>query len=167
MSIKTSVLSELLQAVPQLRAQIYFKSSLTALSHAMEDQVLAATVENPLLIASFQRESFYRQEANRYRRLARQSNQVYVLAAAETDFSNASEDYETIAFDPQQDALRHEWHLVVIARHYTTCLVCRERQNPALELYSAELPVSFDMDPARQFEGIWTSDREVSHIAAD
>lgn len=167
MSIKTSVLSELLQAVPQLRAQIYFKSSLTALSHAMEDQVLAATVENPLLIASFQRESFYRQEANRYRRLARQSNQVYVLAAAETDFSNASEDYETIAFDPQQDALRHEWHLVVIARHYTTCLVCRERRNPALELYSAELPVSFDMDPARQFEGIWTSDREVSHIAAD
>jgi DICT domain-containing protein/nitrogen-specific signal transduction histidine kinase len=167
MSIKTSVLSELLQAVPQLRAQIYFKSSLTALSHAMEDQVLAATTENPLLIASFQRESFYRQEANRYRRLARKSNQVYVLAAAETDFSNASEDYETVAFDPQQDALRHEWHLVIIARHYTTCLVCRERQNPALELYSAELPVSFDLDPARQFEGIWTSDREVSHIAAD
>ncbi|MUL36735.1 DICT sensory domain-containing protein [Gloeocapsopsis dulcis] len=167
MSIKTSVLSELLQAVPQLRTQIYFKSSLTALSHAMEDQVLATAAENPLLIASFQRESFYRQEANRYRRLARQSNQVYVLAAAETDFSNASEDYETIAFDPQQDGLRYEWHLVVIARHYTTCLVCRERQNPALELYSAELPVSFDMDPARQFEGIWTSDREVSHIAAD
>lgn len=167
MSIKTSVLSELLQAVPQLRAQIYFKSSLTALSHAMEDQVLAATAEkNPLLIASFQRESFYRQEANRYRRLARKSNQIYVLAAAETDFSSVSEDYETIAFDPE-DGLRHEWHLVVISPHYATCLVCRERQNPALELYSTELPVTFDLDPARQFEGIWTSDREVSQIAAD
>lgn len=167
MSIKTSVLSELLQALPQLRTQIYFKSSLTALSHAMEDQVLAATTENPLLVASFQRESFYRQEANRYRRLAQKSNQVYVLAAAETDFASASEEYETIAFDPYEDALRHEWHLVVISQHYTICLVCRERQNPALELYSAELPVSFDMDPARQFEGIWTSDREASHIAAD
>lgn len=167
MSIKTSVLSELLQALPQLRTQIYFKSSLTALSHAMEDQVLAATAGNPLLIASFQRESFYRQEANRYRRLAQKNSQVYVLAAAEPDFNNASEVYETVAFDPRQDGLRHEWHLVVIARHYTTCLVCRERQNPALELYSAELPVSFDMDPARQFEGVWTSDREVSHIAAD
>jgi DICT domain-containing protein/signal transduction histidine kinase len=167
MSIKTSVVSELLQALPQLRTQIYFKSSLTALSHAMEDQVLAAMTENPLLIASFQRESFYRQEANRYHRLAQKSNQVYVLAAAETDFSNASEEYETVAFDPYQDALRHEWHLVVISQHYTTCLVCRERQNPALELYSAELPVSFDIDPARQFEGIWTSDREASHIAAD
>lgn len=166
MSISTSVLSGLLQAVPQLRSQIYFKASLTALSHAMEDQVLASS-EQPLLIASFQSERFYRQEANRYRRLAQRTDQVYVLAAPETNFTNASDCYETVAFDPQNDALSQEWHLVVIAQHYATCLMCRERQNPALELYSAELPTTLDMDPARQFEGVWTSDREVSYKAAE
>ena len=48
-----SVVEEMLQAAPQLRPQLYFKTSLTALSHAMEDQVLAG-LEKPLVIASFQ-----------------------------------------------------------------------------------------------------------------
>ena len=61
MRISTSVLEALLQRRPELRPQMYFKSSLTALSHAMEDQVLASTSEQPLIIASFQRERFYRQ----------------------------------------------------------------------------------------------------------
>ena len=85
MIVPISLLAELLQALPQLRAQIYFKSSMTALSHAMEDLVLAGSDE-PLVIASFQRERFYRQEAHRYRRMASRSSQVYVLAAPETDF---------------------------------------------------------------------------------
>ena len=103
MSVSTSLLEDLLRDWPQLRSQIYFKSSLTALSHAMEDQMLAGEY-GPLVIASFQRERFYRQEAHRYRRIAGQSNQVYVLAAPETDFVNASGLYETIAFTPS-DAL--------------------------------------------------------------
>ena len=69
MSYSTSVLEELLQALPTLRSQIYFKSSLTALSHAMEDQVLAGG-DRPVVIASFQRERFYRQEAHRYLRIS-------------------------------------------------------------------------------------------------
>ena len=69
MSILTSILADLLQVAPELRPQLYFKSSLTALSHAMENQVLAG-LERPLVIASFQRERFYRQEAHRYRRIA-------------------------------------------------------------------------------------------------
>ena len=36
----------------------------------MEDQVLAGSLEQPLVIASFQRERYYRQEAHRYQRLA-------------------------------------------------------------------------------------------------
>ncbi len=167
MSISTSLLNELLHALPQLQPpQIYFKASLMALSHAMEDQLLAASSEQPLLIASFQRERFYRQEAHRYRRIAQRTDQVYVLAAPETDFTNASDGYETVAFDPA-DALSQEWHLVVIAQHYATCLVCRERQNPAMDLYSANLPPTLDMDPARQFEGFWTWDRYVSCTAAE
>ncbi len=165
MSISTSVLSDLLQDLPQLRSQIYFKASLTALSHAMEDQVLAADSEQPLLIASFQSERFYRQEAHRYRRIAQRSNQVYVLAAPETDFTNSSEYYETVAFDPEKDALSQEWHLVVVAQHYASCIVCRER--PINPQHSAESLAATDIDPARQFEGFWSAAREVSCKAAD
>lgn len=165
MSNLTSVLSDLLVAVPQLRPQVYFKASLTALSHAMEDQVLASTSDQPLLIASFQRERFYRQEAHRYKRIARQTNQVYVLAAPETDFTNASEYYETIAFDPTE-SLSQEWHLVVIGQNYSTCLICRERPSIVQIKPSPHLP-AVDMDPTRQFEGIWTSERQISCIAAE
>ncbi len=167
MSISTSVLTALLQVLPHLRPQLYFKASLTALSHAMEDQVLAATLEKPLVIASFQRERFYRQEAHRYRRLAQRSNQVYVLSAPETDFSHSSEYYETIAFEPD-DALAQEWHLVVVAQNYATCLVCRESLGSiAKNKQQPHLTPSMDTDTARRFEGIWTAERGVSLKAAD
>jgi DICT domain-containing protein/signal transduction histidine kinase len=170
MSISTSVLSDLLQTRPYLRPQLYFKASLTALSHAMEDQVLAATLEAPLVIASFQRERFYRQEAHRYERLAQRSDQVYVLAAPETDFTSSSEYYEKVAFEPE-DALSQEWHLVVIAQNYATCLVCREfsrsTSKDSKDHDLRELNPNLDMDTARRFEGIWTSERGVSLKAAD
>ena len=166
MSISTSLLSDLLQVVPQLRPQIYFKASLTALSHAMEDQVLAVAADQPLLIASFQRERFYRQEAHRYRRLAQRSDQIYVLSAPETDFTNASDLYETVAFEPT-DPLSQEWHLVVIGQNYATCLICRERQGLSARKRSPELPTHLDIDPSRQFEGIWTADDRVSRLAAE
>ncbi len=161
MSISTSVLEELLRTLPQLRPQIYFKSSLTALSHAMEDQVLAGS-DHPLVIASFQRERFYRQEAHRYLRIAELTPQVYVLAAPETQFSNGSDHYETIAFAPE-DQLSHEWHLVVIGAQYSTCLICRERQISGSAGESDTLPA---MDQTRRFEGVWTFDRQVSSLAA-
>ncbi|MEA5572464.1 DICT sensory domain-containing protein [Calothrix sp. UHCC 0171] len=162
MSISTSVLSDLLQTLPYLRPQLYFKASLTALSHAMEDQVLAATLEEPLVIASFQRERFYRQEAHRYQRLAQRSNHIYVLSAPETDFANSSDYYEKVAFEPE-DALSNEWHLVVIAQNYATCLVCREVPlSLAKKQRMGELSPTLDTDTSRRFEGIWTSERGVS-----
>jgi len=159
MIIKTSVLAHLLQAMPHLRQQVYFKASLTALSHAMEDQVLAGS-EQPLVIACFQRERFYRQEAHRYRRIAQRTPHVYVLAAPETDFKNSSDHHETVAFDPG-DALSHEWHLVVIGSHYANCLICREKR------LSVSNSANGEMDTSRRFEGIWTFDRTVSAKAAE
>ncbi|MBD1845377.1 GAF domain-containing protein [Cyanobacteria bacterium FACHB-63] len=155
MIIPDSVLEMLLKALPQVRPQIYFKSSLTALSHAMEDQVLAGN-DHPLVIASFQRERFYRQEAHRYLRISDRTDQVYVLAAPETDFANRSEHYETIAFEPE-DALSQEWHLIVVGEQYASCLICRERDLSAENQSIAPLHV----DQARRFEGIWTFDRAV------
>jgi DICT domain-containing protein/signal transduction histidine kinase len=161
MIIPTPLLKELLETQPHLHPQMYFKSSLTALSHAMEDQVLAGT-ERPLVIASFQRERFYRQEAHRYLRISERSNQVYVLAAPESEFENCSDCYETIAFDPR-DGLSQEWHLVVVGEQYAVCLVCREHPQPLSHSPDSQLA---HMDQARRFEGIWTFDRRVSCQAA-
>jgi DICT domain-containing protein/signal transduction histidine kinase len=155
MSISKSVVQQLLENCRGWRPQMYFKSSLTALSHAMEDLVLN-DYDTPLVIASFQRERFYRQESHRYRRIANKSNQVYVLAVPETDFSNGSGDYETVAFEAD-DALAQEWHLVIIGQHYASCLICRERNVPITDNKYVSA-----MDTNRRFEGIWTFDRSVT-----
>jgi DICT domain-containing protein/signal transduction histidine kinase len=154
-----SVLSELLRQMPHLRSHLYFKSSLTALSHAMEDRVLAGT-DRPLLIASFQQEKFYRQEAHRYRRLGEISDQVYVLAAPDTEFSDSVQEYQLVPFE-HTDALAQEWHLVAIGAQSAACLICREKIAPA-----SEVPVLPEIDPSRRFEGIWTFDRQVTITAA-
>ncbi len=159
MSNKQSVLSELLRQMPQLRSHLYFKSSLTALSHAMEDRVLAGT-DRPLLIASFQQEKFYRQEAHRYRRLGEISEQVYVLAAPDTQFSDRGQEYELVPFE-RTDALAHEWHLVAIGAQSAACLICREKI-----VTQPEISVLPEIDPSRRFEGIWTFDRQVTIAAA-
>ena len=145
--------------MPQLRSHLYFKSSLTALSHAMEDRVLAGT-DRPLLIASFQQEKFYRQEAHRYRRLGEISNQVYVLAAPETEFDDRLQEYELVPFS-STDALATEWHLIAIGAQSSACLICREKISPP-----SDDPVLPEIDPSRRFEGIWTFDRQVTIAAA-
>lgn len=109
-----------------------------------------------LVIACFQKERFYRQEAHRYRRIAKKSDQVYVLSAPETDFTNHSGLYETIAFD-DHDALAQEWHLVVVGPTFSSCLVCGERIN--VDHITPE-------ENSRRFEGIWTFDRQVAVLAA-
>jgi DICT domain-containing protein/signal transduction histidine kinase len=159
MSISNSVVAELLQSFADRRPQMYFKASLTALSHAMEDRVLAGSDE-PLVIASFQKERFYRQEAHRYRRIAQKTDRVFVLAAPETDFKNSSDVYETVAFEAT-DALAQEWHLVILGQHYASCLICRERIAIGAEQNSSA------MDTNRRFEGIWTFDRQVTQKAAE
>ena len=157
MNITTqSLLHNLLLTNKFLRPQIYFKASLTALSHAMEDLVIVGN-EQPLVIANFQRERFYRQETRRYNRIAKRSDQVYIMAAPDSDLVATSTPYMVIPFDPNDDFLAQEWHLIVIAQKYSACIVCREFSTPVEG-------VSFD--ELRQFKGIWTFEREVSKTAA-
>ena len=143
MNDSTSLLQDLLQLFPQLRAQIYYKASLTALSHAIEDLVLAGT-EQPLVIANFQQERFYRQETGRYQRIAQRTDRVYILAAPETDFASAPAPYATIGIAPD-DELAQEWHLAIVGENYSACLICRE--------YAAPVD-AIDLDAARQFQRV-------------
>ncbi len=151
----SSLLQDLLEAMPDLKAQVYFKTALTAISHALEDIVLAKS-DRPLVIANFQQERFYRQEAKRYHRIAQYTDQVYVLAAPETDFDSAPGGLMTVGLEPT-DALAQEWHLVIVGQNYSACLVCRE--------YAA-LVASDALDSARQFKGFWSFDPLVSQRAA-
>jgi DICT domain-containing protein/signal transduction histidine kinase len=155
MRTQNSLWQELLQTLPTLRSQLYYKSTLTALSHAMEDLVLVGD-DRPLVIANFQKERYYRQEARRYQRIAQRTDQVYVLAAPESDFGTIPTPYPTIALHPE-DELAQEWHLVVISQRYTACLVCQE----------CAAPIDAAIDSARQFRGVWTFDRTVSIQAAE
>lgn len=150
-----SLLQHLLEAMPDLKAQVYFKTTLTALSHAMEDLVLVGD-DRPLVIANFQQERFYRQETRRYQRIAEKTDHVYVLAMPETDFASSPAPYATIGLE-ESDPLAQEWHLVVIAPSYSACLVCREHSTA---VNAAAL------DSGRQFQGFWTFDPAVSRQAA-
>jgi DICT domain-containing protein/GAF domain-containing protein len=163
MTAGDSLLRHMLQTLPDLKTHIYFKATLTALSHAMEDLVLAqgrlpAASRRPLVIASFQQERFYRQEAQRYGRIAQVTDQVYVLAAPETSFTEGSgaKSPRHIALNPDHE-LAQEWHLVIVGPGYSACLVCQEIQ-PNLG--------SVALDIARQFRGFWTFDPLVTRQAA-
>ncbi len=148
---RTSLLSDLIEAVPSVRSQVFFKSSLVALCHALEDLVLSGTGK-PILFANFQKERYYRQEAHRYHRLSDIAAEVYVLATPETDFHQEDVPFTAVALDPD-DPLTNEWHLIIIDEAYCACLICRERVLPA------------DSDTMRQFEGYWSFE-PLSSIAA-
>jgi len=163
---KTSLLEDFLVAEPSLRPQIYFKNSLTALSHAMEDQILAIDNRDdpPLVIANFQKERFYRMEARRYQRISSQADQVFILAAPETEFFGEDTDCHLVPLDPK-DPLAQEWHLIILSRRYAAVLVCRE--EPGKESWTEygqdALPT---LDPARRFRGVWSFERQLTWRAA-
>jgi signal transduction histidine kinase len=121
----------------------------------MEDLVLVGA-DRPLVLANFQQERHYRQEARRYQRIAQCTDQIYVLAAPDSKFGTAPTPYSTIALN-SDDELTQEWHLIIISPRYSACLVCQE----------CAAPIDAAIDSARQFRGIWTFDRSVSNQAAE
>lgn len=144
------MLQSLRQTLPHLRAQIYFKGSLTALSRAMEDLVLTGT-DRPLVIVNLPKARFYDREIRRYQKIAQQTDQLYLLAPKSVSVPEI-----TIAPDPD-DTLAYEWHLVIVSHHYAACLVCQEHSSPIDPTL---------VEQGRKFQAIWTFDRQVSLQAA-
>ena len=168
-ALPNSALQDLLAVQPQLRSQVYFKNSLTALSHAMEDLVLSGPADaKPIVIACFQQERFYRQEARRYERIGERSPHVFVLAAPETELIAKPSNHEAIAF-ASEDGLANEWHLIVLGDSYAACLLCAEQRSPdpdPVTVPRSALSVLPSDDRNRRFEGVWTFDRKVTCQAA-
>jgi signal transduction histidine kinase/DICT domain-containing protein len=162
MNLTNSLLRDLVAEHSSLRPQIYFKSSLLALARAMEDIVLSGDTAS-LVIANFQQERFFRQQEHRFYRIAKQTNQVYVLAVPdrESSFALANSNYETIPL-AETDTLAGEKHLVIFSKEYTACLVAQEKFS-LKELNEIRTPV----EQVKRFEGFWTFDRDITRSAAD
>ena len=138
------------------RPQVLRKSTLVALSRAIEHETLAHAA-CPMLFAAFQHEEFYREVEPRYRRIARHSDAACVFA----DFGAVRHPEGGPVEVPigEQDALGNEWCVVVDAPGYAACLLAWEQPGVT------EPGGAGDAD--RRFEAIWTLDPRATRRAAE
>src|SRR6478672_81369 len=137
------------------RAQVLRKSTLIALSRAIEHELLARAAA-PVLFGAFQRERFYRALEPRWRRMARHADAATVFA----DFATLRQPSGAPVEVPiaEGEALANEWAVIVDAPGYAASLLAWE-QPGAIEPGGPE-----DLD--RRFEAIWTIDPQATRRAA-
>jgi DICT domain-containing protein len=132
------------------------KSTLLALSRAIEDETLARAA-GPIVVGAFQQERNYRGVEHRYRRLAGVADAAVVFA----DFAGACEPEGGPVEIPitQEDALGNEWAVVIDAPGFAACLLAWE--DPDTQRIP-DLP-----EARRRFEALWTLDPRVVRRAAE
>ena len=89
-----STLNQLKAALPsgQLPSSygVYFKNTLVALCHALEDHILQTCPtdpkDKPIVLVTFQRGKFYLQEAERYGEIAECADKIVIAALPESGF---------------------------------------------------------------------------------
>jgi len=143
---------------------VYYKNTLVALCHALEDCILTAS-SPPLVIAAFQRGKWYLQEADRYGAIADKASQVVILAAAETGFA----DHPTSQKAPVElvslaasDPVAQEWHLMILSPTYAAMVLCQELS--AADYGKAGVP---SQDLERKFYGFWTFEASLVQETVD
>jgi DICT domain-containing protein len=131
----------------QVRPQLLKKSTMLALSRAIEHETLASAT-SPVIFATFQVEAAYRPAQARYQRMARQAEAATVFA----DFPEVRHPGEgrgpvEIPID-LDDAIGNEWAVIVDSPGYAACLLGWEHPQGLT-------PMGKD-DARRRFEAIWT-----------
>src|SRR3954454_19713338 len=140
-----SVFAELRRRHPELAPQPLLKSSLLALSRAIEDEC-CARAERPVLFGSFQRETFLRASYARWVELARTARLAVVFA----DTGPPPEPGPGLPVEvalPHEAPLNREWVVVCDAPDLPAAMVAVER--PGQETVP---------DSRRRFEAVWTVD---------
>jgi len=151
----TSVYAELRRRHPQLAPQRLRKSTLLALTWAMEDEC-CARAQNPVLFAGFQHERYLRRAQRRWSELTRTAQRTVVFAAT-THRQGLSDlpDAVSIVPLPEHAALRREWFLVCDSPDHPACLT------------AWEIPGQREVrDRERVFEGVWTLEPPIVREAA-
>jgi DICT domain-containing protein len=146
-----SVYASLSLRHPELTSYALKKSTLLALSWAIEDEATAQAARG-VLVGTFQRGRFFGQSAERWRDLARTASGCLVMA----DFPEHDDDARParVALAAGSPLLR-EWIVVHDAPTFAAALV------------AWELPGQVDVpDPDRRFEALWTVEGRIVRDAA-
>jgi DICT domain-containing protein/predicted DNA-binding transcriptional regulator AlpA len=152
-TVSRSLYAELRRRHPELIPQPLMKSSLLALSRAIEDEC-CARAEQPVLFGGFQRGSFLRESHARWVELARTAQVAVVFA----DTVLAQEPRPGLPVEvalPHEAPLNREWVVVCDAPDLPACMAAVER--PGQE----GVP-----DPRRRFEAVWTVDPRAVRAAS-
>ena len=146
-----SVYATLRKRHPALRVHRLQKSTLMALSWAIEDE-FCSKADRAVVYGSFQDEKRYLASESRWREIARVSSSTTVFA----NFQVADFDGAPMRVPLVDDApMRREW-----------AVVCDARDLPVV-LTAWELPGQDDVpDRNRLFESVWSVDGEAVHDAA-
>lgn len=167
-----STLNQLKAALPngQLPSSygVYFKNTLVALCHALEDHILQTASDQPelqpLVLVTFQRGKWYLQEADRYGDIAQCSRHIAISAVADSGFATHKtsqlDHVSLIELDPN-DSLVNEWNLIIVAPTYRAMVLCHELSPE--EYLPQGVP---EVDTERKFYGLWSFDQMVVPAAA-
>jgi DICT domain-containing protein len=145
------------QSVRPLNLGVYYKNTLVALCHALEDFILDSH-SAPLMVTAFQRGKWYLEEADRYKDLADKSNHVVLMAAPDAGFdshpTSKKENVALVQLKPE-DPVAEEWHLIIFSPTYTAMVLCQEL---SAQDYGDKKPKT---DLERKFYGFWTFEPEL------
>ncbi len=149
---------------PPLSLGVYYKNTLVALCHALEDFILESQ-ERPLVIAFFQEGKWYLQEAERYAQIADSADSVGIVAVSEAGFAehptSQKGNVSVVSIDPSEPIAR-EWHLIVLSPRYTAMVLCQELSEE--DYGQAGCPTE---DLERKFYGFWTFEPELVKTTVD
>ena len=168
-----STLNQLKTALPsgQLPSsfRVYFKNTLIALCHALEDHILQTSEhssdQHPLVLVTFQEGKWYLQEADRYLDIAKCSEHVAIAACADSGFETheTSQRPEVSLIElNRSDSLANEWNLIILAPGYSAMVLCHELSP---DEYRADNQPRSDVE--RKFYGLWTFDHTYVDAAAE
>ena len=148
-----SVFAELRRRHPHLAPHRLRKSTLLALSWAIEDEC-CARAEQPVILGSFQEARFFDAAAPRWRELARVAHASMALASFPTSVESDPVGPVRVHL-ADRSPMRREW-----------AVICDAADLPAA-LTAWELPGQEDVpDRERQFESMWTLDPQAVRDAA-
>jgi DICT domain-containing protein len=141
-----------------LNLGVYYKNTLVALCHALEDFILE-TNNPPVMVTAFQRGKWYLQEAERYGDIARKASHIVIMAAPEGGFAEhptSQRDNVSLISLNADDAIAQEWHLIIISPSYTAMVLCQELSEAD---YGSQGQPQQDIE--RKFYGFWTFEPEL------
>ncbi len=144
---------------------VYFKNTLVALCHALEDHILEQPDDaKPLVMVTFQQGKWYLQEADRYKDIANFAQRVAIAAVPNSGFGDHATsqlaNVDLVNLD-SNDSLNQEWNLIILAPGYAAMLLCHELSEE--DYRSDSIPT---VDVERKFYGLWTFEKTPVEEAA-